>query len=762
MKIPIKNIPFCNIDTNAWSTKSFNNQKEFADFLVENCFKEPGEYFFHRSFTVDGGWVESANNFNNKGRYIDYSEDTEEYWDFWDNEELKCRLGVIWLYEDRYYYTTGDYYFTINYFRIVNKEKSYNETFPTVRDGQYHTMLYEKISEIKHMNSGELKRRQFLWSNLHVAKSINYLWFENNKRIKWLAYDESKIIGAESSWYMLDIAKKHLNLNTGWYRGFTPDKGGEIHQRIKVKDRDNWYWSGNESVITAHTAKTNDSAGVGGNTFWVWYEEGGIFPNANLNWQYMEPSITSGGIRSGSMCIGGSVGDLDQCKPLKEMINNPSAYGIYSVPTKYYDETGVVKYCGLFIPAQWCMPEAMDEHGNSLVDLALSILDKSEFIGWKSGEMKGNLLVENDEASWVSLPEEEYILKKSQQPRTIKEAFAHRKVATFNSAKCDKRQEQIKILEKDSKLFKKQGLLIRQTTGIVRLKELLEFNVDKPTEMKWPVDPQLKDKRGVVNIYEEYNPKFQYFGGVDSTEVEITTTSESLFSITIYRRSYTEIDKLTGKKRMVRGKVVATWAGRFDSSDETFEHGMMLLEMYKAKAACERNKPGFINYCRRLGRGQLIAKRNELPFDKDIDVTANENDQYGVWRDSAGKLLKELISVTKQSLNAEMDVIYLDKEDDKDEIGQIKKIIRGYDYIDDYWLLEELKYYNDEDNFDRCDSLFYALAYGTSEELSFPNASVEIESKEKKKTYNKESGNYKYFIDPNKIAKSFRKNLLKY
>jgi len=123
--------------------------------------------------------------------------------------------------------------------------------------------------------------------------------------------------------------------------------------------------------------------------------------------------------------------------------------------------------------------------------------------------------------------------------------------------------------------------------------------------------------------------------------------------------------QLTGKKRMVRGKVVATWAGRFDSSDETFEHGMMLLEMYKAKAACERNKPGFINYCRRLGRGQLIAKRNELPFDKDIDVTANENDQYGVWRDSAGKLLKELISVTKQSLNAEL----LDLLGDKMELA---------------------------------------------------------------------------------------------
>ena len=46
MKVPCKNIPTydCNIDK--WTTTSFENQKEFGDFLMKECFKEPGEYDF--------------------------------------------------------------------------------------------------------------------------------------------------------------------------------------------------------------------------------------------------------------------------------------------------------------------------------------------------------------------------------------------------------------------------------------------------------------------------------------------------------------------------------------------------------------------------------------------------------------------------------------------------------------------------------------------------------------------------------------------
>lgn len=732
MKVPCKNIPYYNINKKEWSTKSFEDQYEFAEFLEKNCFKEIGEYKFHKSFSNDL-WQEKGNAFDKNGRYIDFAENTTEWKDFWDNEKLKCRLGVLWEIDGRWYYTTRDYYFLINYFRLENKEDNYRESFPTVRDGQYHMMLYEKIAEMYDMNSGVVKRRQFMYSNCHVGKSINYLWFENNKRIKWTASDESKIVGPESSWHMLNIAKKHLNLHTGWHRLFSPDGQGEIVQRVKIKKPDgDWYFKGNESMIVTSTTKKDPSAPVGGPTYWLWYEEGGIAPTADLTFRYMEPAIQSGGIRTGSMTIGGSVGDLNQCKPLKDMILEPNQYGIYSVPTKFYDETGIIKMCGLFIPAQCGMPEATDEHGNSLVDLALHILEKSEKEGWKVGEMKGNVLVRKDEEAWINMKEEQYILKKSQNPRTLKEAFAYRDIPTFNVPYIERRQEQLKRLYGTDAFYRKQGLLERDKNGKPYLKQLHEFlEIHRPTELEYPINEKSFDKRGVVNIYEEYNPKCSYYAGVDSTEVEITNTSKSVFSMTVYRRSYTEEDITTGKTRTVPGKIVATWAGRFNSSEETFDHGMMLLEMYKAKAACERNKPGFINHCRRNGKSLLIARRNELPFDKDIDVTASENDQFGVWRDSAGKLLKELIGKAKEYLSSETSVEYLDKPDSED-IGKIKVVRRGYDIIDDYWLAEELKLYNRDDNFDRVDSFLYAIAFGVAEELSFRKV-VTVQSNEIKK-----------------------------
>lgn len=732
MKVPCKNIPTYNFSKKQWTTTSFENQYEFGDFLEKECFKEPGEYKFHKELVRDL-WCEKATIFKQNNYYTEYSIGTNEYNDFWDGEELKCRLGVLWFYDDRWYYTTRDYYFLLNYFLMLNKEIGFVKTFADPRDVQYHMMLYEKIAECKDLNSAILKRRQMMYSNCHVAKSLNYIYFEHTKRIKWGAYDAKFILDPiNGSWFMLDIAKTHLNQNTGWTKDFSPDKPGSLLQRVQVQESGGrWHWEGNDSSIVFNTYAKDPGSGVGGPTWMLWYEEGGFAPTANLTLQFLEPAIQSGGKRVGTFIIGGSVGDLDQCKPLKDFTLHPKKYGFYGVPTKWEDSSGIVKIRGLFIPAQYGMPEAMDEHGNSLVDLALEILDKSEKIGWKKGEMRGNVLVMEDEDPWQDLPEEDYILKKSQNPKTIEEAFAYRKIAKFNPQRCEKRQKEIEILKERNEYYQEQGLMDRKPDGTVYLKKLSEFkDRDRPTEMKFPVDPKIKDKRGVVNIYEPYNPKFEYFGGVDSIEAEITTTSESLFSIHIYRRSYTEFDQTTGKTHTVRGKIVADWAGRFDGVDETNEHGMMLLEYFKARTSCERNKPNFINHCRRNGKSHLLTPTKDLPFDKDIDITGRENGQFGVYRDSAGKVLQELIRVTKEYLNSEMDVIYMDDKNGN-QLGFIKKVVRGYDYINGYWTLEELKKYNEDDNFDRADSLFYALHYGTAEELSFQNKVVKVQSEVK-------------------------------
>ena len=733
MKIPCKNIPTFDFEKNVWTTTSFNTQEDFGNFLLENCFKEPGEY--NAPIEVVEKMKEHATFFTKNKVYTFETPGTDAYWEYWDDEEIKSRLGVIFKYSnDRIYYTTRDYYFLINFCVIVNKEKGYEETFADPRDGQYHMMLYEKIGEIFHQNTCCLKRRQFLYSFCHTAKTVNYLWFENRKRLKWFASDDSFLTGPNGSWSILDQYKTHLNNNTAWYRSFSPDTTGEIQQREKVaKEKGVWEWEGNESSVVAKTLKKDPKLGVGGPTFWAWYEEGGIAPTANTTLQFMEPAITSGLQRVGSFCIGGSVGDLTECGPLRNFMKEPHKYGMFAVPTKWWDETDTIRDCGLFIPAQYCMPEAMDDTGfNSQVDKALVLLHKAEFEGFKKGEY-GRIA---DEAPWVDLDPVDYILKKSQSPKNIKEAFAWRTVSFFDVQKLERRQKAIDILKETKKYIVKQGLYEEgQKTGVVRFKELSEFKLNKPFEMGYPVDKKEIDKRGLVNQYEEYNPDFSYYGGVDSIEADTTITSDSLFSITIYRRAYTEIDITTGKRKTVRGKIVCDWAGRFDSVDETNEHGLLILRAWKAKAACERNRPNFINHCKRKQYHHLIAMKSELPFDKDVSTTGiKPTEEYGVYNDSSGKLRNDLKRTYKDYLNQEVETVHMPTTDGT--VGAVVKTIRGYDLMDGYWTLEELKLYNEEDNFDRFYSSALAVAFGVAEELTFEKK-VQIQTEQEHKVKEK-------------------------
>ena len=52
--------------------------------------------------------------------------------------------------------------------------------------------------------------------------------------------------------------------------------------------------------------------------------------------------------------------------------------------------------------------------------------------------------------------------------------------------------------------------------------------------------------------------------------------------------------------------------------------------------------------------------------------------------------------------------------------------------MDGYWTLEELKLYNEEDNFDRFYSSALAVAYGTAEELTFEKK-VQIQTEQENK-----------------------------
>lgn len=713
MRVPIKNIPTYNADRKEWSVTSFDNQKEFGDFLLANCFKEPGEYGFDESTK---GWNRMAQVFDKEKIYTPHAEGSTDYWKFWDTEELKSRLGVLWWSGEKVWYITRDYYFLLNYCPILNKEKGNEEAFVSIRDVQYHMMIYEKIAEILHLHSCILKKRQMIFSNCHIAKALNFCWFENKKTIKILASDDAYLNDINGSWKMLNGFKNHLNQHTGWIRIFSPESYPEIQQKEKIKVNGKWVTEGNESTIVAKTLKRDVTTAVGGAGFWVWHEEGGIAPKADMTLQYLASALENGNEKSGSFCIGGSVGDLDDCKPLREFMKSPETYEMFGVPTKWFNETGVIKICGLFIPTQYGMPQAVDEFGNTNVELGLELLAEQE-------------------KQWALLPPAQYILRKSQNPKTIQEAFAWRKQSYYNVQRIERRQEELKLQLKNKTVKQDQGLLYENKNGEIVLKKFSEFNeFDRPTEMGYPVDIHQKDKRGCTTIwkYPEPGATNLYFAGVDPIGLQDNYTSESLFSLHVYERGYTEHDQVTGDKKTVRGRIVATYRGRYKSVEDTNEQGLLLLRLYKAKAACERNKDNFINYCRRKGYSTLIAKKHELPFDKDIDMAGTKNDEYGIYKGADGNLERILKKNAYDYLEIEIDTIHK-KAKDSDEIGEVVKTIRGYQLVNDYWMLEEYKLYNDEDNFDSFISSSLAISFGTAAELTYEKKiyiSSEVEKKQ--------------------------------
>jgi hypothetical protein len=279
-------------------------------------------------------------------------------------------------------------------------------------------------------------------------------------------------------------------------------------------------------------------------------------------------------------------------------------------------------------------------------------------------------------------------------------AFKHGKISYFPVDLLENQQERIDHKTREDLWEYKpvKGLLFEGTDGVVKLN-----SSNPPQEHQYPIKPEWYDKRGVVTIYEQPDQnieKFTYFAGVDTIEADFTTTSESVFSMDIFKTAievtYQEGDKI--KTRIEGDKLVATYRGRFDNAEKTNEQGWLLLKMYNAFAFVERSKPNFINYMQRMGRAEkYLAKESDVPMFKDINFLKNGNTQskFGFIISPHNEMQKMLKAYTKEYLLAEYGYITKTNSD------EVIRPLRGIDRIDDFWLLEELIQYDDEGNFDR-------------------------------------------------------------
>ena len=647
-----------------WSESSFESDEDFAVF-IKSLFKEPGLYEFDETSLL---FNEQARTFNEKGIYCDKPFRSKDFINYWEDQKNKCRNGVIFKNKGRVWYLTRDYYMWLNFLPIFDKEeKKYG--FAKVRDAQYHMALYELLAELNNKHAAIFKKRQIASSYFHMGKIINTYWFEEGSVCK-IGASLKDYINDKGSWKFLDEYKDFLNEHTAWYRPSNPEKVLLWQQQIEVRVGNKKTKKGLKSKIQGASFEKNATTGVGGPTTYFFHEEAGIAPKMMETYEYLRPAMSSGMLTTGMFIAAGSVGDLDQCNPLKEMVLNPTINDIYAVESNLIDKEGTIGLSGLFIPEQWSMPPYIDEYGNSQIEEALAAIFK-EREKWK-----------------IELTPEQYQLRISQKPTNIAEGFAYRKESIFPQGIISR---QLKRIEEKEYSFEHIEL-DRTEKGIVAKRS------NKLPISQFPVNKKQVDKTGCLVVWERptKNPEFgTYYASIDPVSEGKTTTSDSLCSIFVYKNPV-EVTRETsnGLEHFIeKDKIVASWCGRYDDINKTHEQLEKIIEWYNAWTIVENNISLFIQHMISRKKQKYLVPKQQILFLKDLGSNRTVYQEYG-WKNTGTLFKQHLISYAIEFLRENID-------EELDDNGEVISQTFGVERIPDPMLLKEMLAYYPGLNVDR-------------------------------------------------------------
>jgi hypothetical protein len=667
-------IPAYNKQTDLWSNVDFKTRSDFYTFIL-SIFKEPGQYAFNETSLL---FNTEAKKFNEQGFYCASPFKSQDFRAYWDDQKIKCRNGVIFTDGSQTWYLTRDYYMWLNFLPIFDKEeKLYG--FAKVRDAQYHMALYELLAELDYKHCAILKKRQIASSYFHMGKIINQYYFEEGSVCK-IGASLKDYIDDKGSWKFLDDYKNFLNEHTAWYRPSNPDKVLLWQQQIEVTLNNRKTSRGLKSKIQGASFEKKATSGVGGPTTIFFHEEAGIAPRMMETYEYLRPAMSSGMVTTGIFIAAGSVGDLTQCEPLKDMILNPLGNLIYAVETDLIDKDGTIGKAGLFIPEQWSMLPYIDEYGNSLVEEALAAILEQR-IKWKA-----------------ELSSEQYQLRISQQPINIEEAFAYRKESIFPQGVLSQQNKRI-----EDKEYAYEYLELKREAGKITVEKSNKVPIST-----FPVNKKMVNKEGVLVVYERppAEPVFgAYYGSVDPVSEGKTNTSDSLCTIVIYKNAV-EVTRETPHGLEVfieKDKIVATWCGRFDDINDTHEFLSLLIEWYNAWTLVENNVSLFIQYMISKRRQKYLVPKQQILFLKDLGANQNVFQEYG-WKNTGVLFKNHLISYAIEFVREVID-------EETNENGDITKVTYGVERIPDGMIIKEMLAYYPGLNVDRLVAFSALIAF---------------------------------------------------
>lgn len=657
-----KSIPTYDLESKNWLNTDFETKEDFLKFVTSH-FKHPGDYNLQYS---EGYWNAEGDKFDKDKYYCNLITGSRDFIKYWDFEKIKCDIdgGVIYKNDGLEYFVPGPYYFYLNYCRIYDKVEN-KEKFPDIWDSDLHFFIYVALCRLEGKHSIVTKSRQKGFSFKHAAILILNTWFSQRQTNKIFAY---KIDYVEATWNFISQYRNHLNRNTGWYRNFSPDKTMDWTQRVEVVESNKKIYKGRFNILKGFTTKDDAAKIVGGGNNIVFGEESGVCKNLGKTHEYLLPAVKMGHLTTGLIMYSGSVGELEDCEPLKDMFYKPEVNGFKGVEN-IWDEELKGTYCGFFVPEYWNYPGYTDENGNS--DIAGA---KQRCIDERKNEEKKS--------------PEQYRLHCSQHPFSPGEAFAIRSESRMPLHLITTEMQRIKIDNKYGSvvdLYYDEKERIKHTV-ITNSKQIMDFPVKADS-----------NKEGAIVIYdfpEDNAPWGLYFAGVDPVRDIKTEYSISLAACYIIKRSVEKAGFIEPEK------VVACYVGRYDDSELTHENMSKLIEFYNAQALVENDVDTFIRYMMNKKKQKHLISKQQLALLHEMNLNVKVHAIYGMTGTAA--VANRLLQTVIDYLKMEIDKIYDDK-------GNTVKVVRGVNYTRDIMLLKEMFDWKPGLNVDRIKAFGYGL-----------------------------------------------------
>ncbi len=419
----------------------------------------------------------------------------------------------------------------------------------------------------------------------------------------------------------------------------------------------------------------------------------------------------------------GTGGDFTRGKDAEEIFHNPDRFNLLAL-----DVEGENRKTGLFIPGNYAttFPKKQTTLSMYLGKEQGSELD--DIIFYETDFETSNKEIDNKlELALKANDQKEYLKTKMYIPRTVDECFISN--VDENPFPVEQLKTHLDFLTRIDKkpLYVK---LIRNANNSSRI-DWVEVN-NKPV-MEYPVKKDTIKKAPVV-IYEEPMldpPAFLYIAGGDPYNQSQSSTSPSLGTIYIFKRTY---DPVSGT---YQNRIVASYSARPDDMKEWHETAEMMLEMYHATCMIENIGTNFIQYMENRNKGYLLADGYNLTK----EISPNSSAMMGKTKGlpATSSVQNHYRNLIIQYLKEEI-VVGINPE-------TLEPItMMGLTRIDDPMLLTELINFRETEfkkgggnkkkgNFDRYVAFGHVITYNEYLEKISPRIkTVEVETKKKETT----------------------------